>query len=71
MIDLNLVRVFVTIFETGSVSGAAERLHVTQPSVSYAADSTPFGHSAHADPDTCSTLIRTGSRSAATQGWHC
>ncbi|PZQ34899.1 MAG: hypothetical protein DI559_13795, partial [Ectopseudomonas oleovorans] len=32
------------------------------------ADSTPFGHSAHADPDTCSTLIRTGSRSAATQG---
>ncbi|MGP8720942.1 hypothetical protein ACT028_20865, partial [Pseudomonas aeruginosa] len=24
------------------------------------ADSTPFGHSAHADPDTCSTLIRTG-----------
>ena len=35
------------------------------------ADSTPFGHSAHADPDTCSTLIRTGSRSAATQGWHC
>jgi DNA-binding transcriptional LysR family regulator len=36
MIDLNLVRVFVTIFETGSVSGAAVRLHVTQPSVSYA-----------------------------------
>jgi DNA-binding transcriptional LysR family regulator len=36
MIDLNLVRVFVTIFETGSVSAAAERLHVTQPSVSYA-----------------------------------
>ncbi len=36
MINLNLVRVFVTIFETGSVSGAAERLHVTQPSVSYA-----------------------------------
>ncbi|MCG0379717.1 GIY-YIG nuclease family protein, partial [Pseudomonas aeruginosa] len=25
------------------------------------ADSTPFGHSAHADPDTCSTIIRTGS----------
>lgn len=38
---------------------------------SLGADSTPFGHSAHADPDTCSTLIRTGSRSAATQGWHC
>ena len=37
----------------------------------WSADSTPFGHSAHADPDTCSTLIRTGSRSAATQGWHC
>ena len=36
MIDLNLIRVFVTIFETSSVSGAAERLHVTQPSVSYA-----------------------------------
>ncbi|MCF5723175.1 LysR family transcriptional regulator [Pseudomonas syringae] len=36
MIDLNLVRVFVTIFETGSVSRTAERLHVTQPSISYA-----------------------------------
>ncbi|MFN9584959.1 MAG: PAS domain-containing protein [Pseudomonadaceae bacterium] len=35
------------------------------------ADSTPFGHSAHADPDTCSTIIRTGSRSAATPGLHC
>jgi DNA-binding transcriptional LysR family regulator len=35
MIDLNLVRVFVTIYETGSVSGAAERLHVSQPAVSY------------------------------------
>jgi len=35
MIDLNLVRVFVTIFETGSVSGAAHRLNVTQPSISY------------------------------------
>ncbi|MGI1187052.1 hypothetical protein ACRCRN_23535, partial [Pseudomonas aeruginosa] len=39
--------------------------------IELAADSTPFGHSAHADPDTCSTIIRTGSRSAATQGWHC
>ncbi|MGP8701861.1 hypothetical protein, partial [Pseudomonas aeruginosa] len=29
--------------------------------ISLVADSTPFGHSAHADPDTCSTLIRTGS----------
>src|SRR5271154_5103828 len=36
MIDLNLVRVFVTIYETGSVSAAADRLHVSQPSVSYA-----------------------------------
>src|SRR5579859_8056676 len=36
MIDLNLARVFVTIYETGSVSGAAKRLHVSQPSVSYA-----------------------------------
>lgn len=35
MIDLNLIRVFVTIYETGSVSAAAERLHVSQPSVSY------------------------------------
>jgi Bacterial regulatory helix-turn-helix protein, lysR family len=35
MIDLNLVRVFVTIYEIGSVSAAAERLHVSQPSVSY------------------------------------
>lgn len=36
MTDLNLVRVFITIYETGSVSGAAERLHISQPSVSYA-----------------------------------
>jgi DNA-binding transcriptional LysR family regulator len=36
MIDLNLVRVFVAIYQTGSVSAAAERLHITQPSVSYA-----------------------------------
>jgi DNA-binding transcriptional LysR family regulator len=35
MIDLNLIRVFVSIYETGSVSAAAERLHVSQPSVSY------------------------------------
>lgn len=33
--DLNEVRTFVTIYETGSVTGAAERLHVTQPTVSY------------------------------------
>ena len=50
------------------------RIHLMQNWFGYsdpAADSTPFGHSAHADPDTCSTIIRTGSRSAATQGWHC
>ena len=35
MIDLNLIRAFVTIYETGSVSAAAERLHVSQPSISY------------------------------------
>lgn len=34
-LDLNLVRVFVTIYETGSVTAAAERLFVTQPTVSY------------------------------------
>src|SRR4051812_626886 len=33
--DLNLIRVFVTIYETGSVTAAAERLHLTQPTVSY------------------------------------
>ncbi|MFH7879167.1 hypothetical protein PN353_028020, partial [Pseudomonas aeruginosa] len=31
------------------------------PQAYLGADSTPFGHSAHADPDTCSTIIRTGS----------
>jgi DNA-binding transcriptional LysR family regulator len=35
VIDLNLVRTFVTIYETGSISAAADRLHVSQPSVSY------------------------------------
>lgn len=34
-LDLNLVRVFVAIYETGSVTAAAERLFVTQPTVSY------------------------------------
>ncbi|QBR03735.1 LysR family transcriptional regulator [Paraburkholderia pallida] len=33
--DLNLVRVFIAIYETGSVSAAARRLSITQPSVSY------------------------------------
>ena len=36
MIDLNLIRTFVAIYQTGSVSAAADRLHVSQPSVSYA-----------------------------------
>ncbi|GBL56911.1 LysR family transcriptional regulator [Pseudomonas sp. R3.Fl] len=35
-IDLNLIRTFVTLYEAGSVTAAAERLFVTQPSVSYA-----------------------------------
>lgn len=35
-VDLNLVRVFVAVYETGSVSAAAARLNVTQPSVSHA-----------------------------------
>ena len=35
VIDLNLIRAFVTIYETGSVSAVAERLHVSQPSISY------------------------------------
>ena len=34
--DLNLVRVFIAIYETQSVSGAAARLFITQPSASYA-----------------------------------
>ncbi|WP_293785535.1 LysR family transcriptional regulator [uncultured Aeromicrobium sp.] len=34
-IDLNEVRTFVTLFETRSVTAAAERLHVAQPTVSY------------------------------------
>ncbi len=36
MMDLNLVRVFIAIYETRSVSGAADRLFITQPSASYA-----------------------------------
>lgn len=35
-LDLNLVRVFVAIYESGSLTRAAGRLHVTQPSVSHA-----------------------------------
>lgn len=33
--DLNLIRVFVSIYETRSVTAAAERLDLTQPTVSY------------------------------------
>jgi DNA-binding transcriptional LysR family regulator len=33
--DLNLTRVFVLLYETGSVTVTAETLHVTQPTVSY------------------------------------
>lgn len=33
--DLSLIRAFVAVYETGSVSAAARRLHVTQPSVSH------------------------------------
>ncbi|MDR5903358.1 LysR family transcriptional regulator [Halomonas icarae] len=34
--DLNLIRVFVLLYETASVTSTAERLNVTQPSISYA-----------------------------------
>src|SRR5690554_6495692 len=34
--DLNLVRTFVLLYETRSVTLASQRLFVTQPSVSYA-----------------------------------
>lgn len=34
-LDLNLVRVFIAIYETGSLTHACERLFVTQPTVSY------------------------------------
>lgn len=33
--DLNQIRTFVTLYETRSVTAAAELLHVTQPTVSY------------------------------------
>jgi DNA-binding transcriptional LysR family regulator len=33
--DLNLIRAFVAIYETGSVSAAAQTLNLTQPTVSY------------------------------------
>jgi len=35
-LDLNLLRVFVTIYETGSLTRSARALQVTQPSVSHA-----------------------------------
>ena len=34
-LDLNLIRLYVAIFEASSVSKAAEQLAMTQPSVSY------------------------------------
>lgn len=34
-LDLNLIRVFVAIYETRSVTQAAERLDLTQPTISY------------------------------------
>lgn len=34
--DLNLVRTFVTVYETRSVTAAAGRLHLTQPTVTHA-----------------------------------
>lgn len=34
-LDLNLVRVFIAIYETGSLTLASERLFITQPTVSY------------------------------------
>jgi DNA-binding transcriptional LysR family regulator len=34
-LDLNLIRSFIALYETGSVTAAAHRMHVTQPSMSY------------------------------------
>jgi DNA-binding transcriptional LysR family regulator len=34
--DLNLVRIFITIYESESITESAKILHVTQPSISYA-----------------------------------
>ncbi|GAA3057870.1 MULTISPECIES: LysR family transcriptional regulator [Actinomycetes] len=36
MMDLNLIRVFVTVYEEGTVTAAASRLHMSQPSVTHA-----------------------------------
>jgi DNA-binding transcriptional LysR family regulator len=35
MLDLDLVKVFIAIYETGGVSKAAQRLHLSQPSITY------------------------------------
>ena len=35
-LDLNLLKVFLAVYETGSISRAAESLHMTQPAVSLA-----------------------------------
>ncbi|URK86232.1 LysR family transcriptional regulator (plasmid) [Rhizobium sp. RCAM05350] len=36
MVDLNLIRAFIAIYETESVSRAAAKLNLSQPSVSHA-----------------------------------
>jgi LysR family transcriptional activator of mexEF-oprN operon len=35
-LDLNLLRVFIVVAETGSVTAAADRLYLTQPAISAA-----------------------------------
>ena len=35
MIDLSLIKVFIIVFETKNISHAAERLNLSQPSVTY------------------------------------
>lgn len=35
MIDLSLIKVFVIVYETKNISHAAERLNLSQPSVTY------------------------------------
>ena len=61
----------VTIREPKKPKKTLSKTQIDATRAVLSADSTPFGHSAHTDPDTYSTIIRTGSRSAATQGWHC
>ncbi|MBR7762216.1 LysR family transcriptional regulator, partial [Acinetobacter nosocomialis] len=35
MIDLSLIKVFIIVYETKNISHAAERLNLSQPSVTY------------------------------------